>query len=209
MSSNNFQMSCSRARDSLSDYLEDLLPGESREAMRRHLESCADCRTALRREKQLLDALDRIEKLPAPPGFAERALAAILPEIHPGESILPRLLRGLALAAALFLLVMVLGRAFHPSPPELPGPIVDTAAQTLLERGGQIGEGLRTFGRATGTLSDTLEPFKILGRAGGLVLGNMPASFLGFMIFGLFAPVLLIVSIVLRNRTKGVADHAR
>ncbi len=207
MSPKDFQMTCSQVRATLSDYLEGVPLGASREIMRDHLESCEGCRGALREEKQLLDALDRLEKVPAPAGFADRALAVILPETRPQEAIFPRLIRGLAMAAALFLLVMVLIRAFNPASPEMPAPLVDTAAQTLLERGDQIGDGLRTLGRAGGSFSDTLEPVRVLGRAGGLVFGNMPPAFLGLVILGVLAPVFLIVTIVLRYRLKGAVTH--
>lgn len=207
MSPKDFQMTCSQVRATLSDYLEGAALGASRDIMRDHLESCSGCRAALREEKHLLDALDRLEKVSAPHGFADRALAVILPEARAREAVLPRLVRGLAMAAALFLLVMMLVRAFNPASPEMPAPLVDTAAQTLLDRGDQIGEGLRTLGRAGGSFSDTLEPVKVLGRAGGLVFGNMPPTFLGLVILGVLAPVFLILTIVLRYRLKGAVTH--
>jgi hypothetical protein len=207
MSPKDFQITCSQVRASMSDYLEGVPLGASREIMRDHLESCVACRTGLREEKQLLDDLDRLQKMSAPTGFTERALAVILPQAHSHEALLPRLIRGLAVAAALFLLVMILVRTFDPGSPELPAPLVDSAAQTLLERGDEIGEGFRTLGRATGSFSDTLEPVKVLGRAGGLVFGNMPPTFIGLLLLGALLPVLLIVTIVLRYRMKGAVTH--
>ena len=209
MSPNDFNMTCSQVRAVLADYLEEVPMGQSREVMREHLVSCPDCRRALEEERELLAALATLRRFSAPPGFAQRTLALILPPAVTGRAFLPRLIRGLAVASALFLLIMILIRFAAPVGPEISGGLVDTAALTALEHSAEIGDGFRTVGRATNWFSDALEPFRVLGRASSVVMGNLPPTVVGLALLGALLPPFLIITIVLRYRLKGMAQHAR
>ena len=209
MSPNDFNMTCSQVQAALADYLEEVPMGQSREVMRQHLASCPDCQRALEEERELLKALATLKRFTAPPGFAQRTLALILPAPVSGRVLLPRLIRGMAVAAALFLLIMVLIRFATPAGPDFSGNLVDTAAMTALEHSGEIGDGFRSVGRASQWFSDMLEPFRVLGRASSVVLGNLPPAVVGLAILGALLPPFLIISIVIRYRLKGVTQHAR
>ena len=209
MSPTDFNMTCSQVRAALADYLEEVPMGQSREVMREHLASCPDCRRALEEERELLAALATLKRISAPPGFAKRTLALILPPAVSGRVLLPRLIRGMAIASALFLLIMILIRFAAPAGPEIPSGLVDTAALTALEHSAEIGDGFRTVGRATSWFSDALEPFRVLGRASSVVMGNLPPTVVGLALLGALLPPFLIITIVLRYRLKGMAQHAR
>lgn len=86
-------MTCDTVRNSFSLFLYGELGFEEEEAVHRHLETCADCRAGLERERALHAALDLAELEPAPELLvACRArLHDALPKSHARRGLLSRL----------------------------------------------------------------------------------------------------------------------
>jgi len=74
-------MTCGKIRGKLPGYLDGALPadprGEDHALVRRHLESCADCRQELERYRKLFMLMSRVERVAAPPDLAVRIRAAV------------------------------------------------------------------------------------------------------------------------------------
>lgn len=65
--------------------LGDEKPGRARwMRLRRHLERCPGCRASFVRMKAVRDAVERMPRVPAPPGFTEKVLE-LLPAGTPAE----------------------------------------------------------------------------------------------------------------------------
>jgi anti-sigma factor RsiW len=106
-------MNCERCGKIMSEYIDGRLSVEESAALAAHLEECESCRTLereLRRTVALVGGLDRLD---APPGFAEELSGALERSILLGEGLPPKRRRilpwgigGAALAAAAAILVV-------------------------------------------------------------------------------------------------------
>jgi len=103
----------------LLDYQRGLLPAAEHEAVRMHLDGCADCAREDAAEHGLNEALERrLPQYPAPLGLKRRLVSqwAVLPPARPARSrvLRPVLAAGLAAALALFVVFALLRG--HPTP---------------------------------------------------------------------------------------------
>ncbi len=68
---------CETIREEFSALLDGELDAETREAVESHLHECSDCLRELGRYKKVTGMYERMERMPAPPGFEERVADAI------------------------------------------------------------------------------------------------------------------------------------
>ncbi|HWG19264.1 MAG TPA: zf-HC2 domain-containing protein [Terracidiphilus sp.] len=75
-------LECKHVWDYISEFLDDSLPPETKDLVRKHLENCEICSAILdsTRNILILTADDRVFELPA--GYSERLHARLAQEIH-------------------------------------------------------------------------------------------------------------------------------
>ena len=69
-------MLCNNVQDRLKAYIDGGMATEQRRAVEAHLQSCADCRGALKRNDRLAAVLLEAKPPPVPSGFASRVMLA-------------------------------------------------------------------------------------------------------------------------------------
>jgi hypothetical protein len=92
-------MKCERFLQCLDSYLDESLSELEREAMREHMETCAQCKEIYEEQKALLDAVGSLDEgVHAPEGLVEGAMARIHKERSPFRRRGPWVLGGIAAA---------------------------------------------------------------------------------------------------------------
>jgi hypothetical protein len=74
------EMSCDKISEELSAYLDGELSGEEKEAVRAHLEGCADCRELLEKLRETAGAVKELPPVRAPKDLRDKVMASVAKE---------------------------------------------------------------------------------------------------------------------------------
>jgi hypothetical protein len=210
-------MTCNRATRLLPEALDRTLSAAERRVLIRHVDACPDCAAALARERRLFMLLGSIEREPAPAGFAERALATILPEVARRRALRwadrPRLGRRYwLLLPAAFLVVMALLAWFGPAPIGRGGVegMRDVTGVALLEGGREL-SGALDFVESTGSrMSQVLQPLRDGWQTATtierLLRENIPPRLVAMILLVGLSPLVILLTLY-RFGIKGALYH--
>ncbi len=209
-------LSCARASHLLAEALDGSLAGGERAALDMHLRACPDCAGAFAREQRLFALLGSLQRESAPPGFAERTLAAIWPELarrRAARADRPGLGRRywLLLPAAL-LVVLTLVYWFHPGLKSSGGMegMRDVAGMALLEGGREVSGALDFLETAAARMSQALGPvrdgWQSLATVERLLRESIPPRVIAMILLVGFSPLVILFTLY-RFRLKGALNH--
>src|SRR5690554_4337216 len=95
---------CRKAQQNIELFIDGLLSGEQQKQLFSHIESCAQCKSALEQARLLKNALNSMSELEPPPGLAQSAIRKAK-----RRSFYPYISAAAGLAAAAVVLVAVIG----------------------------------------------------------------------------------------------------